>query len=78
MAAVVTVVVLVLAAAVAARWLPRGRVGVVSQVDAFESARAVTNRWSSDPSTTPAPLRDYLRQQGARPVEEPEERHPEG
>ena len=66
MTAVVVVGVLVLLAAlVAVRWMPRGG-GVVSQVDSFAAARAVTNRWSADPTSTPQPLRDYLsgQQQG--------------
>jgi hypothetical protein len=64
------VVALVTAAVAAYRWLPRGRTGVVSQVDAFQQAREVTNRWSADPSTTPQPLRDYLRSQQQPPAAE--------
>lgn len=37
------------------------------QVDAFTRARSVTNTWSADPQTTPAPLKDFLaRQQQGR------------
>jgi len=33
------------------------------QVDAFAAARQVTNRWSADPSSAPAPVRAYVEQQ---------------
>jgi hypothetical protein len=57
----------------AARWVrPRQAVSARNQVDAFTRARAVTNRWSADPATTPAPLRDYLAQQ-QRAAQEPKE-----
>ena len=55
----VVVGVVVLAVAVAFAMLRRSG-GPESQVDRFEAARAVTNRWSIDPTSTPAPLRDYL------------------
>lgn len=37
--------------------------GPASQISQFETARAVTNRWSSDPTATPLPLQDYVRGQ---------------
>lgn len=71
MTAVLMVVLLVGAAVAAYHWLPRGRPGVLNQVDAFQTAREVTNRWSADPGTTPAPLRDYLRSQQKAPPDGP-------
>jgi hypothetical protein len=66
--------VLVLAALVVASGVVAKRVGLLrrmltprDQVDAFTRARAVTNTWSADPRTTPAPLREYLRQQQGLP-----------
>jgi hypothetical protein len=63
---------LVLVALVAASGLVARRAGLLrrmltprDQVDAFTRARAVTNTWSADPRTTPAPLQEYLRQQHA-------------
>lgn len=53
--------VVLLAAAVFALRPPRSQGG--DQVDAFAAARAVTNRWSADPSSTPRPLRDFLTEQ---------------
>jgi hypothetical protein len=50
-------------------WLPRGRNRPLDQVDAFTVARSVTNRWSADPESAPAPVRDYLAQQ-QRPTPE--------
>ena len=46
--------------AVVFAWTVRGRVGRVDQVGTFEAARAMTNRWSQDPGTTPQPLRDFV------------------
>ncbi len=63
MTAVVVVVVLALALVAAYLWLARGRRQQLDQVDSFAHARDVTNRWSEDPSTTPAPLRRYLQEQ---------------
>jgi hypothetical protein len=74
-AVVVAGAVVLLAALAAARWMPRGTGGVVSQVDSFAAARAVTNRWSADPTSTPQPLRDYLsgqQQQDEPPPAEPD------
>jgi hypothetical protein len=67
------VVVLVIAAAVAARrWIkPLHPASPRDQVDAFTRARSVTTRWSADPGTTPAPLQAYLAEQ-ARAHEESE------
>lgn len=48
----------------------RGRGGGRDQVDAFAAARAVTNRWSQDPTSTPQPLRDFLGAQKRRAEEE--------
>lgn len=70
---------LLIVALVAASLLAAWRFGLLrtpssprDQVDAFTRARSVTNTWSADPQTTPAPLKDFLaRQQQAR--QEPEE-----
>lgn len=70
MTALLLVVAFGLAGVATYRWLPRGRPGVLRQVDSFQAAREVTNRWSADPSTTPAPLRDYLRSQQRPPAPE--------
>lgn len=72
----VVVVCVVLAAAVlASLWLRHGRGRDPSdQVSAFEAARAVTSRWSADPDTTPAPLRDYLH--GQRREQSPDDARP--
>lgn|GEM_PF-4515242 len=43
------------------------------QVDAFAAARQVTNRWSADPSSAPAPVRDYVEQQTRRSEPEPQQ-----
>lgn len=43
----------------------RGRRTGLDSVESFAAARAVTNRWSEDPASTPKPLRDYLSQQAA-------------
>jgi hypothetical protein len=71
------VIVLVIAAAVAARrWVrPPHPVSPRDQVDAFTRARAVTNRWSDDPQATPAPLKAYLAEQakGSHDTSAPEE-----
>jgi hypothetical protein len=61
--AVVVVVVVLLAVVAGYLLLSRGRGRRADQVDAFAHARDVTNRWSQDPSTTPAPLRRYLQEQ---------------
>jgi hypothetical protein len=65
---VLTVLVVVALAIVvvlaARRWIsPAHPVSPRDQVDAFTRARAVTNRWSDDPRSTPAPLRAYLAEQ---------------
>ena len=57
--------VLIAAAVVASliaarRWAHRPSAVRRDQVDAFTRARAVTNTWSADPQSTPAPLREYL------------------
>ena len=41
-------------------WRSVGRASPLSEVGRFSAAREVTNRWSSDPSSTPKPLQDYL------------------
>lgn len=59
--AVLGAVAVVLAVAMAAAVL-RSRVHDPSvQVDQFAAAREVTNRWSTDPTSTPVPLLDYLK-----------------
>jgi hypothetical protein len=60
-----TIVVLIAVAAVAVvvaarRWLTRPSAVRRDQVEAFTRARAVTNTWSADPRSTPAPLQEYL------------------
>ena len=60
-----TIVVLIAVAAVAValaarRWLTRPSAVRRDQVEAFTRARAVTNTWSVDPQSTPAPLKEYL------------------
>lgn len=42
------------------------------QVDSFAAARSVTNRWSQDPASAPAPVRDYVEQQN-RPRQDAEQ-----
>ncbi|HUR51414.1 MAG TPA: hypothetical protein VMZ11_04755 [Mycobacteriales bacterium] len=68
-------VLLIAAAAVASvlaarRWVHRPSAVRREQVTAFTRARAVTNTWSADPSTTPAPLREYLARQRRSPENE--------
>lgn len=62
----------IIAAVVVASGLLARRLGLLrhlltpkDQVDAFTRARAMTNTWSNDPRTTPAPLREYLARQNA-------------
>lgn len=71
---VLLLVALVVASAVAARrWTTRASVVRRDQVAAFTRARAVTNTWSADPQSTPAPLKEYLaRQRRASEGGEPE------
>lgn len=54
--------------AVAGVLLLRSGRGPADQVDAFSAARSVTNRWSEDPASAPAPVREYVEQQ-SRPRE---------
>jgi hypothetical protein len=61
----VTTVLLIAAVVVASliaarRWTHRTAAVRRDQVAAFTRARAVTNTWSADPQSTPAPLREYL------------------
>jgi hypothetical protein len=61
----VTTVLLIAAAVVASliaarRWAHRPSALRRDQVEAFTRARAVTNTWSADPQSTPAPLREYI------------------
>ena len=63
--------VLVLLAVVCA-WTVRGRAGRADQVDTFETARAMTNRWSQDPGSTPKPLRDFVDAERRRGSSEPD------
>jgi hypothetical protein len=61
---VLLLVALVVAFVVAARrWTTRASAVRRDQVAAFTRARAVTNTWSADPQSTPAPLRDFLARQ---------------
>lgn len=59
-AAVVAVLVVAVLAVAGYVWSTRTRSGGVDQVDSFAAARAMTNRWSEDPDSTPQPLRDFL------------------
>ena len=52
----------------------RGRGPGRDQVDTFAAARAVTNRWSQDPTTTPQPLRDFLGAERRRAEKDPARR----
>lgn len=47
--------------------------GPADQVDAFAAARQVTNRWSQDPASAPAPVRDYVQEQNRRNEPEPQQ-----
>ena len=72
---VLLLVALVVASAVAARrWATRPSVVRRDQVAAFTRARAVTNTWSADPQSTPAPLKEYLARQRRSAEEDPEQR----
>lgn len=53
--------------------LLRSRRGPADQVDAFAAARQMTNRWSDDPASAPAPVRDYVEQQSRRSEPEPQQ-----
>ena len=66
---VIACVLAVLAIGGAYRWRV-GRASPLDDVGRFSAAREVTNRWSTDPSSTPKPLQDYLDAQ--RPVEPPD------
>ena len=63
----VLVVVALLAVGGWFAWRSVGRASPLSEVGRFSAAREVTNRWSSDPSSTPKPLQDYLIAQGLQP-----------
>lgn len=72
---IVLIGALIVASVVAAR-----RFGLVrpansprDQVDAFTRARAVTNLWSADPQTTPAPLKEYLAGKQPQPQPQPQQ-----
>ena len=70
----VTVLVIVALLAVGGwlAWRSVGRANPLSEVGQFSAAREVTNRWSSDPSSTPQPLQDYLiAQRLQHPAQEP-------
>ncbi|MGB8649511.1 MAG: hypothetical protein WCD35_02495 [Mycobacteriales bacterium] len=64
--ALVAAVVALAAVLAAVVWRRRARRRAANQVDAFAAARAVTNRWSTDPTSTPQPLREFLHEQGGR------------
>ncbi len=70
----VTVLVVVALLAVGGwfAWRSVGRASPLSEVGRFSAAREVTNRWSSDPTSTPKPLQDYLIEQGLQhPAQQP-------
>jgi hypothetical protein len=61
----------VVVVALAGWWLWLGhRGGSADQVQAFTAARSVTNRWSEDPLSAPAPVREYLAKQQLAPSPE--------
>lgn len=59
---VLVVVVLLVVGALVLLWSRAGQ-RPADQVDAFAAARSLTNRWSTDPGSSPGPVRDYIAQQ---------------
>ena len=66
------VVLLVAALAVATGWWWRRRAGnVAAEVDRFATARAMTSRWATDPSSAPKPVQDIVAGLVATGTEDP-------
>jgi hypothetical protein len=70
-AALIVLVLSIAGVAATLRWLrPRSPVSPKDQVEAFTRARAMTTRWSADPGTTPAPVKEFIREQSGKQREE--------